>query len=541
MPLRRADLRNKFSHKQSAVPNDTMYRDLINSMLNLWDDKFFGVWRNDAAYCKGGVVFYNKDHKFYILEGWISETEPYCNATPPPNDGNWAKISDGADEDWFINDTCMYANEKVKTVGIGTTNPVATLDVKSAGKGQIKLEPNQVDPSLTIINLDPGCDKNYLTEKVTTEYVDFETDSKKGFHFSKISKTVVANKTDNVPSTPLVITTDATGKEPRVGIGTLDPKAHFEVKKDKKGIVSIDSGERGNPSVKIKNLDDKCDPNYLKLTLGTTEAAFVTDAKGGFQFKKSVTERGITTEEPQLTIAENDNIGIQTTTPNAALHIASKNDGDGTVKAGFCKTYPIVQLVNLRDNGRSSFAVMGVSNNQTVLVSDTESFVFKNRKSLDDAEGLINITKGEELVQIFNDGKVAIGSQPKDVYELDVSGSIQSHSLYFDTDQKNIIVEDDNFGTVLSDVCDLTPVRFEWKPNGGHVPEGKQLGLVAQDVECYFPEAIRKGNDGIMSVAYANLVPVLVKAIQEQQATIQALKAQMDNLENRLCALESNE
>ena len=65
----------------------------------------------------------------------------------------------------------------------------------------------------------------------------------------------------------------------------------------------------------------------------------------------------------------------------------------------------------------------------------------------------------------------------------------------------------------------------------------KKIGLVAQDLVGVLPEIIdpihRTGDDTeYMAVRYTEMVPVLVKAIQEQQATIEALTA-------RIAALES--
>jgi hypothetical protein len=65
----------------------------------------------------------------------------------------------------------------------------------------------------------------------------------------------------------------------------------------------------------------------------------------------------------------------------------------------------------------------------------------------------------------------------------------------------------------------------------------KKLGLVAQDLVGVLDEVIdplkRTGDDTeYMSVRYTELVPVLVKAIQEQQDTIESLTARVEQLEN---------
>jgi hypothetical protein len=57
--------------------------------------------------------------------------------------------------------------------------------------------------------------------------------------------------------------------------------------------------------------------------------------------------------------------------------------------------------------------------------------------------------------------------------------------------------------------------------------------LIAQDVQAVLPEAVDNTDTENLALRYSDLIPLLVKAIQEQQALIQALTA-------RVAALESN-
>ena len=57
-------------------------------------------------------------------------------------------------------------------------------------------------------------------------------------------------------------------------------------------------------------------------------------------------------------------------------------------------------------------------------------------------------------------------------------------------------------------------------------------GVIAQEVLAVLPEAVTQNHDGIYSVAYGNMVGLLIEAIKEQQSII-------TNLSNRLDALES--
>jgi hypothetical protein len=75
----------------------------------------------------------------------------------------------------------------------------------------------------------------------------------------------------------------------------------------------------------------------------------------------------------------------------------------------------------------------------------------------------------------------------------------------------------------------------------GH-PEVKQLGVIAQELEQIFPGMVSEAPDRDMegndlgtvtkSVKYSVFVPMLIKAMQEQQATIEALTARIEALES---------
>jgi len=60
----------------------------------------------------------------------------------------------------------------------------------------------------------------------------------------------------------------------------------------------------------------------------------------------------------------------------------------------------------------------------------------------------------------------------------------------------------------------------------------KQIGVVAQELETVFPSMIETDGDGMKAVKYSVFVPMLIKAIQEQQALITSLTARITALEN---------
>jgi hypothetical protein len=98
----------------------------------------------------------------------------------------------------------------------------------------------------------------------------------------------------------------------------------------------------------------------------------------------------------------------------------------------------------------------------------------------------------------------------------------------------------------LNTLMSLNPVSYQWKDKNVRIGEGTNLGFLAQDIEKVLPEVVvhsqmsQEEHDNIKKdrgidvkntdtygVKYSEMIPVLVKAIQEQQAEIEALKLQV--------------
>lgn len=78
----------------------------------------------------------------------------------------------------------------------------------------------------------------------------------------------------------------------------------------------------------------------------------------------------------------------------------------------------------------------------------------------------------------------------------------------------------------LAEVLKLRPVSYEWKSIAN--PQ-RSIGLIAQEVREVIREVVHgdeEGADGRLGIAYVNLIPVLVQALQELTARLQRLEAQ---------------
>lgn len=80
-------------------------------------------------------------------------------------------------------------------------------------------------------------------------------------------------------------------------------------------------------------------------------------------------------------------------------------------------------------------------------------------------------------------------------------------------------------GSALAKLSQLQAYTYNWRDIDRGTEE--QIGLLAQEVEAVYPQLVRTDGRGNKSVAYQNLVPVLLQAIKEQQAQIDALRQQI--------------
>jgi hypothetical protein len=83
-------------------------------------------------------------------------------------------------------------------------------------------------------------------------------------------------------------------------------------------------------------------------------------------------------------------------------------------------------------------------------------------------------------------------------------------------------------------------VTYEWKqkefPDRNFAP-GRQIGFIAQEVEKVLPELVSTNASGYKSVAYANVVPVMVEAMKQQQQQMSKLSAENTALKRQLAGL----
>jgi hypothetical protein len=161
------------------------------------------------------------------------------------------------------------------------------------------------------------------------------------------------------------------------------------------------------------------------------------------------------------------------------------------------------------------------------------------------ANGFINfLINGNSELYVKNNGNIGLSTDnPSEA--LHVVGNARITAVGAGTFSNNLnITSDGTLTTATSDekfkynirplnygletLLQLKPVNFQWIEG-----EEEDLGFIAQDVAEIIPEAVNTNWNSDLLFRYESLIPILTKAIQEQNALIKALEQRIINLENK--------
>jgi len=206
----------------------------------------------------------------------------------------------------------------------------------------------------------------------------------------------------------------------------------------------------------------------------------------------------------RLTIESNGDVGIGTTSPQNLLQVGIGDES--IIRLGL---NPQLILERNVSSNKFKIQVTGTGFNDKVL-----------QLGRDD--------QGHDIAMM---GDVGIGTTSPN-FKLDVRGDIGNNATLHHSDirwKKNV----QSLPNSLEKITRLRGVSFEWRQDEFaemNFPEGQRIGLIAQEVEGVIPELVSTAADGYKSVAYANLVAVLIEAVKEQQKQIEALERRINSL-----------
>lgn len=113
-----------------------------------------------------------------------------------------------------------------------------------------------------------------------------------------------------------------------------------------------------------------------------------------------------------------------------------------------------------------------------------------------------------------------------------INGNARATGTVFADSDQRLKTDIKPVTNALEKILQINGVYYKWKRLPAN--QSRQLGLIAQNVESVFPEAVTTDEKGIKSVAYQNLISPVIEAIKEQQKQIDELKHDREQLKNTL-------
>jgi hypothetical protein len=344
-----------------------------------------------------------------------------------------------------------------------------------------------------------------------------------------------------------------------LGIGTSSPAAKLDVSggsirvnEDGVGtkILTLRSDYAGlGPAINVTTTDP-----LLFLTANTERARI--DSSGNLLVGTTSSSTGIDTGATRMfVVAPNSNFGAALTTvgdnqgrgirftDQARAVQGALDAGNSKITFGSNSSHPLTfitggtEKARIEDSGNllvgttSAFGKLTVSDssnpsNQSVYFENTNGSLVQRVLSINATRNTTNGT-----YKFFS---CSISTVQEKFYVFD-SGSAYNITGTYGTISDIKLKENVVDATPkLDDVMQLQVRNFNFKAT----PEDKQIGFVAQELEQVFPAMVQEtadrdeeGNETgetTKQVKTTVLIPILVKAIQEQQAIIESLKARLD-------------
>lgn len=250
------------------------------------------------------------------------------------------------------------------------------------------------------------------------------------------------------------------------------------------------------------------------LTGGTGETDFINNPGGGIGgFAFMLGNAAGTSKSTAMFINGSGNIGIGTVSPAVKLDVTGNI---WTASAGYARNSAYDIGGNHLAAGSSFYSYGSIcAGESTGYCTGTGGVVIQGSGS--NSYGNTYITGSGNTY--FNGGNVGIGTVSPG-YKLDVAGEVRATAFYYSSDarlKENVAVIHDG----LEKVKQLDGVYFKWKDS-----DESSIGLIAQEVEKIFPEAVKTSpQTGMKSVDYAKLVAPLIEAVKTQQQQIEQLNS----------------
>ena len=276
----------------------------------------------------------------------------------------------------------------------------------------------------------------------------------------------------------------------RVGIGTSSPEESLHVK----GSIKVDLGSAGgNPRIYLDHDSATDDGNYLQLNRGDDGLEVV--GQDNVKIRTNGSER--------MRIDSSGNVGIGTSSPDANLEVENTSGAASLNVRGLTDT-----IIRARQTGDTGFGYFSFGRSNDIFVG---GLVYDHND-----DNMRFNSNNAEAMRIDSSGNVGIGTTGP-TEKLHVSGNILATGDVTAFSDERLKTEIETISEAVDKVKQLRGVTFQ--------KDGRDsLGVIAQEVQKVLPEVVHESGD-YLSVAYGNIVGLLIEAVKEQQEQIDELKA----------------
>ncbi len=248
---------------------------------------------------------------------------------------------------------------------------------------------------------------------------------------------------------------------------------------------------------------------YASISMGeqTTASGYMTTAMGvgSLATETASTAMGWNTIASQDFSTAMGNYTTASGNSSTAMGQLTTASGENSTAMGFETTASdYVSLVI----GQYNLSGSSVTNSDTSFSTENTAFVIGN--------GINSSNKSDAFKVMFNGDATLAGNL-----------SINSDARL----KANII----SLGSTITKLLQIDGKSYTMKNDEN---KKQKIGLLAQDIEKVFPELVSESN-GIKSVNYQGLVPVLINALKEQQNEIETYRNEVSELKEMVQALAS--
>ena len=460
--------------------------------------------------------------------------------------------ADASSIDLNIDAGTLYLDVSENRVGIGTSSPSQALEVTgiTLSDGYRTAEDNT---NYSLLTRNSSNTAVYIQQAGSGNILDVQSGSAGA---GQGTSRLLVNSSGNV------------------GIGTTSPTSYYSGADNL--VVHQSSGEAG---MTIATANNTTGALYFADGTSGSEAY-----QGGIAYSHGAEILNLVSGgSNKMTIDSSGNVGIGTTSPQSGLHIAdggSGSDGGSVLtlsQTGFGSIVNNDDLGSVHFGGVTSGGV-GIHNAAKIMVEGDATWAsndYPTRMSFfTTADGASSAT---ERMRIDSSGNLIVGKTSTDfntagfhlapegavysgiqtvsasssyhlrdttnnTWEFYVTGAGQIHATstsITSLSDKRLKENIKDLETGLTEVMSLKPRRFDWKDR----KEKNVAGFIAQEVETVLPDLIddfmHDDLEDAKSVKMSDMIPTLVKAIQELSDKVDNQQTIIDNLKTRIETLEN--